>query len=285
MAACHSVARGMSVFNYPTPKDPLVMKPFRHRLTRSQIAVDLLEDRCVPATISITDSSAIEGGVTLNLLDRFVSAGSGGIARPRSVLFGPDGNGDGIQDFYIGDIDNNAILRYDGLNGSFMDTFVSPNSGGLNSPGDLAFGHDNNLYVTSYESNQLLRYNGSTGAFLDVVANGLSSPLGLTVGNDGSLYIANEGSNEILRYANSALTVLGPAGSGGLNKPRNAVNGPDGNLYVASALTSQVLRYNGQTGAYIDVFASPIQGQGAMLWLEFGTDGYLYTTARTSTVG
>jgi hypothetical protein len=115
------------------------------------------------------------------------------------------------------------------------------------------------------------------------VATGLSSPLGISFGSDGSLYIANSGTNQVLREDNAGLSVFVTAGSGGLSRPRKADFGPDGNLYVASADTDQVLRYNGQTGAFIDVFANTNLGQGLIggpSWLEFGTDGYLYTTGR-----
>lgn len=183
--------------------------------------------------------------------------------------------------------DLNAVLRYDGVTGSFVDTFVPSGSGGLNSPFDLAFGPDGNLYVSSNIGNQVIRYDGSSGAFLDVVVSGLSSPDGITFGTDGSLYIANEGTNELLRYNTSGLSAFVTAGSGGLNQPRRGVFGPDGNgdgvqdLYVASQGTGKVLRYDGLTGAFIDVFATTGSTQGPM-WLEFGMDNCLYTTARTS---
>jgi hypothetical protein len=53
-------------------------------------------------------------------------------------------------------------------------------------------------------------------------------------------------------------------------------------MYVASQGTHQVLRYSATTGAFIDVFATqpPIEAGTGTMWLEFGTDGYLYTTAR-----
>src|SRR5262249_32451598 len=75
------------------------------------------------------------------------------------------------------------------------------------------------------------------------------------------------------------------AGSGGLSLARKAVFGPDGNcdglqdLYVASEGSGKVLRYDGLTGAFIDAFATTGFAQGPM-WLEFGTDGLLYTTGR-----
>ena len=229
------------------------------------------------AAISVGAASAIEGSNALTSLGQFVSNGSGGLSTARSSIFGPDGN------LYVASASSNAILRYDPT-GEFISAFVPSGSGGLSSPWDLTFGPDGDLYVSSNGNGEVLRYDGSSGAFLGVVASGLSMPGGLTFGPDGSLYIANQGTNEVLRYNNSGLSAFVTAGSGGLSLPRDAVFGPDGNLYVASQGTGQVLRYNGQTGAFIDAFATTGSTPGP-LWLEFGTDGYLYTTARTTSSG
>jgi hypothetical protein len=242
-------------------------------------------------TIAVGKATAVEGSNTLKLLDRFVSNGSGGLARPRGAIFGPDANGDGKPDLYVTSADTNAVLRFDGVTGSYIDTFVAPGSGGLHSPVDLAYGSDGKLYVTSYSSNQLLRYDGTTGAFIDVVSNTLSGPEGITLGPDGNLYIANYGTNEVLRYnTTSGLTSFVPAGSGGLSGPRKAIFGPDANgdgiqdLYVTSESNSKVLRFDGVTGAYIDTFVSTGTAVGAM-WLQMGTDGYVYVLAPTTTTG
>jgi hypothetical protein len=234
--------------------------------------------------LSIADASAIEGGTALKFIDQFVTSNSGGLATPRQSTFGPDGN------LYVTSSATDSILRYSGATGAFLDTFVASGSGGLVGPGDLSFGPDGDLYVSSTVNfvtgavgTQVLRYDGTTGAFLNVAAGGLSRPLGITFGSDGSLYIANQDTNQILRENSSGLSVFVPAGSGGLSRPRKAVFGSDGNMYVASAETEQVLRYNGQTGAFMDVFANTNIGQGVIgsgpMWLQFGTDGYLYTTA------
>jgi DNA-binding beta-propeller fold protein YncE len=45
------------------------------------------------------------------------------------------------------------------------------------------------------------------------------------------------------------------AGAGGLDGPAGVAVGPDGNVYVTSS-TQEVLRYDGETGAFIDVFAT-----------------------------
>jgi len=227
------------------------------------------------ASISVNDASAIEGSNNLKFLDRFVDLGSGGLSRANGSIFGPDGN------LYVASGDTNSILRYDGVTGAFKDVFVTSGSGGLQMPFGLTSGPDGNLYVASWGTGQVLRYDGSSGAFLGTVVSGLSSPIGLTFGPDGSLYIANRGTNEVLRYNNSGLSAFVTAGSGGLSQPRKVVFGPDGNMYVASQGTGQVLRYNAQTGAFIDVFATTGSTPGP-LWLEFGSDGYLYTTERTT---
>jgi hypothetical protein len=82
-------------------------------------------------------------------IDAFVPHGSGGLLIPLGILFGPDGNGDGHQDLYVnsqlfvgsfgGKNSTNTVLRYDGVTGAFIDTFVTTDSGGLRSPGIMAF--------------------------------------------------------------------------------------------------------------------------------------------------
>jgi hypothetical protein len=247
-------------------------------MCRFRPALEALEDRSVPSTLSINNASAIEGSNTLKHLDRFIPQGSGGLAVASGSIFGPDGN------LYVCSEGSNSVLRYDGATGAFKDIFVTSGSGGLQQPRAPTFGPDGNLYVSSIVTGQVLCYSGSSGAFLGAVASGLSKPFGLTFGSDGSLYIAEQNTDEVLRYNNSGLSTFVTAGSGGLSQPRKVVFGPDGNMYVASQGTGQVLRYDGATGAFMDVFATmpPSEAGTGTMWLEFGTDGYLYTTARDS---
>src|SRR5262249_48393264 len=46
------------------------------------------------------------------------------------------------SDLLIGDFDGDRVLRYDGLTGAFVDTFVPRHSGGLNQPYGILFGPD-----------------------------------------------------------------------------------------------------------------------------------------------
>jgi streptogramin lyase len=88
-----------------------------------------------------------------------------------SLVFGPDGN------LYVSDATDHSVVRFNGTTGEFMDSFVSPVSGGLSGPAGLIFGPDNNLYVNSLNSNSVLRYDGTTGAFIDVFVTSGSGDL------------------------------------------------------------------------------------------------------------
>jgi hypothetical protein len=83
-------------------------------------------------------------------LSTFVPPGSGGLNSPFGLLFGPDGNGDGQQDLYVSTWlahgtnfkakgNTSAVLRYDGVTGSFIDAFVPFGSVGMDNPGYMAF--------------------------------------------------------------------------------------------------------------------------------------------------
>jgi hypothetical protein len=170
--------------------------------------------------------------------------------------------------------------------GKFLDTFVSPDSGGLNtnqSPGGLAFGPDGNFYVGN--GGTVLRYNGSTGNFMDTfvgpgpgVRNG---PFEVLFMPGGDLLVTYQNSANILRFNGTTGAYVGVFTSGRtLSFPRALAYGPDGNLYVNSetgANTSEIDRFDGATGAFLNVFAA--SGSGGMddpQGLVFGPDGNLY---------
>ncbi|MBE9092581.1 NHL repeat-containing protein [Tychonema sp. LEGE 07203] len=211
-----------------------------------------------------------------NFLGEFIPAGSVGLSNPDTVLFGPDGNGDGKSDIYIasGDKPGNseeptasAVLRYDGVTGEYIDRFVADNpntatdeTGGLSRPYGLAFGPDGNLYVSSFLTDKILRYSGKTGQFIDVFAagnqqpGGLNGPNGLLFAPDGYLYVTTQGS--VARN----------------NQADFSANFP-----------SQVLRYNPETRES-SIFASPdpsprSQGFVSLLGMAIDpVDGDLYVS-------
>ena len=128
------------------------------RRPRTRLAVERLEGRDVPSTISVSGTTLSEIGSP----SAFITAGSGGLDAPVGIALGPDGN------VYVA-CNGGAVRRYDGTTGAYISTFVTQGSGGLSGPDGLAFSPDGNLYVASLNTDQVLRYDGTTGAFMDLL--------------------------------------------------------------------------------------------------------------------
>ena len=124
-----------------------------------------------------------------------VRPGAGGLDRPASPRFGPDGN------LYVSCFSVNQVKRYNGRTGEYIDDFCGGN--GLEHAGQMDFGPDGNLYVCSAGSNEVKRYNGRTGEFIDnfisAGSGGIDRPLGFAFGPGGILYLGDR-SNAIKRY-------------------------------------------------------------------------------------
>jgi hypothetical protein len=99
-------------------------------------------------------------GATGAALDVFVPPGRGGLADAAALAFGGDGR------LYVASVRANAVLRFDALIGTFVDTFAS----GLSGPRGLAFGAEGDLYVSNTGANQVLRYDGQTGILRGALA-------------------------------------------------------------------------------------------------------------------
>ncbi|MFO0966752.1 MAG: PKD domain-containing protein, partial [Gemmataceae bacterium] len=214
----------------------------------------------------------------------FVPAGSGGLARTEGIAFGPDGSlyvgsSTGSPGSYTG-----SILRFDGVAGAFLGTFVQPGSGGLQYTDDVHFGPDGNLYVSDFAGNTVLRFRGSDGSplpstgnsgatFIPAGSGGLSVANGFTFGRDGNIYLASAGDSSVKRYSGTTgafIDTFVPSGSGGLSYGDGIVFGPDGNLYVAGA--RNILVYDGSTGAFLRTFVpAGSGGLGAPSGLAFLT--------------
>jgi streptogramin lyase len=256
------------------------------KVWRQRLCLELLEDRTVPATISIADATMSE----IASPSDFVTAGSGGLDAPYGITLGPDGN------LYVAG-NNGAVRRYNGATGAYLSTFVSQGSGGLSAPIGIAFGPDGNLYVASSATDQVLRFNGSTGAFINAFVpaglGGLDQPQGIIFGADGNLYVTSSLTNSILRFQGplaaspgSLLPAPGQSGatfvvprSGGLVRPVSLSFGPDGKLYVGGNYATGLLRFDGTTGAFVDTFV-PL-GRGDLVYayaLAFDQDGRLYVS-------
>ena len=117
-----------------------------------------------------------------------MSAGEGGLSFPNGITAGFDGNTDGTLDLYVVSNSGNKVLRFSGVDGSFIDTFVAPASGGLDFPVGLIFGPDNHLYVASHANAAIMRYDGLTGAPLPGPNGAANTAEFVPPGNGGNLY-------------------------------------------------------------------------------------------------
>ena len=70
---------------------------------------------------------------TGDFVQTLVASGSGGLAGPTALAFGPDG------DLYVTSFEDDAVRRYDGTSGAFVSVFVAGGAGGLDGPIDLGF--------------------------------------------------------------------------------------------------------------------------------------------------
>lgn len=200
------------------------------------------------------------GGVLLG------SFASQNLTIPTGLGFGPDGNLYVAGLAYLSEAEGGRVLRYNGLDGSFMDAFVPTGLGGLTNPVAMVFSPAGFLLVADLHQG-VLRYDAATGAFLDVFVpvqpEVLDTVTGLAIGPDGNLYVSGGANDSVLRFEGATgalMDVFVSPGSGGLAHPSGLAFGPDGRLYVCSRNSHSVLRYEGGTGAFVDAFIPPMYG-------------------------
>ena len=120
-----------------------------------------------------------------------VFTSGGGTTLPGDVAFGPDGR------LYVLS-SGNAIYRYDGLTGVFVDQLVDSSTSPINGAQAITFDSAGTLYVANTNSNNILRYDTTTGDFLGIFAVGRTAlPVDIAFGPDGMLYMLSDG---VYRY-------------------------------------------------------------------------------------
>jgi sugar lactone lactonase YvrE len=203
------------------------------------------------------------------------------------------------QYLLVTDASNNSIVRYDGTDSHFIDTFVPAATSGMLEP-DLGIIPDlsgQDFLVDGVLSHNITRYRladgtpdpapGQSGAnFVPPGSGGLAGPEGIAFGANGDLYVSNNTNpgGDILRYDGTTGAFMDDFLDAG--RRRGEANdlhiGPDGNLYVDNfASPGQLFRFDQTTGAFL-----PGQGQrgpnfishtgGGANGFAWGPDGNLY---------
>lgn len=234
-------------------------------------------------TVEVDDG---RGGIDTQVFSIDLSASQPvGTGEIRGTVFN-DLNGSNRRDptgpleLLVTDSRGNNVLRYDGVNGNFLGSFLTPDFQGVASPNSVEIGPDDNVYISSWNPGRYLRFDGATGEFIDEFATypGAVDFDDGVWGPDGNFYVSDYGANSIVRFdgeTGAFIDIFVSPGAGGLQSPANALFGPDGNLYVTSF--GAVLRYNGATGEFIDEFLSPgTPGIFRPTSLKLGPDGNFY---------
>lgn len=191
---------------------------------------------------------------------------TGGLDEPASATFGPDGL------LYVASFSMNAVLRYDGETGAYVDDFIPSGTGAINGPdAGMDFGPDGHLYIPSFNNNRVLRYHAKTGVslgpFMPADTTILLRPRSLRWRGDGMLYVTSWGNNRVLRYdLNGELVDVFAT----TFRPTGLAFGPDGHVYVTSDQTNRVRVFDGSSGAPLGVFGdAPAAGVLGATYLEW----------------
>ncbi|HVC92957.1 MAG TPA: Calx-beta domain-containing protein, partial [Pirellulales bacterium] len=147
----------------------------------------------------------------------FVASGSGGLAGPGELTFGPNGNLFVSNASPLSGVTNNnyGVLEFDATTGNFITTYVPQSTGGLDIPRGLAFDQDGRLYVADFGTNAIHRYDSQGNYLDDPVASSASTlqvPIGMVFDAQGDLLVSSRDGNAVDEY-NSGVTVTLSAAS------------------------------------------------------------------------
>lgn len=255
-----------------------------HRKTRrTRPYLEPLEERRVPASLSVADVTVREGPASLGTLDP-AGAVALGLDHPRLIAFNDQPGHAHYHDLFVTSQRNQEVLRFDWASQTYQ-PFIAPHSAGMTDLTGLAFGPDGNLYLSTGAQSSVLEFDGTTGSFLATFVSagsgGLNWASGMAFASDGNLYVCSRDSNQILKYE-------GPGSPDGVlpgqflgvfanttthTAPYNFSVGPDGNWYVSCPQTDANAVSH---GSFIDRYyapSSPLAGQFIDTFVANGTGG------------
>lgn len=175
------------------------------------------------------------------------------IARPDPRPTDQDGH------LYVASRGSDAVLRFDGTSGQFIDAFGQPSAASdLFHPTDVAFGPDGHLYVSTL-SKKIQRYDGTSGQFIDDFVPATpppSWPKTLVFGPNGDLWV---GAFRVLRYDGASGAFVDYPGGTPTQDARDLFVGPEDALFVSDTETDRIVLYAGGSGS---VFVEDLDNGG-----------------------
>ena len=180
------------------------------------------------------------------------------------------------QDLFAVSQSGAKVLRFDGGDGSFLETFVQTITEGFSNPGGMALRvAAGELYVTSTGTGEIWRYTTATGAVrTPPAASGLIAPRSAVFDASGdTLYflaaetLLSTGTDALMTLAVSSGNVSTLASDALANFSALAVNGSD--VYASDSLNGVVLRFpvGGGGGGGGTTVVSGLNAPGAILFL------------------
>lgn len=200
-----------------------------------------------------------------NLIDDFVSSGSGGLIQTEDMLFHPDGS------LLVTGVGNNAIKRFSGTNGLYLGDFSTGYF--LNLPSKMSLGPDSLIYVTQWGgTSKVVRFD-LDGNFVDEFTS-VSIPNALDhlwdadtnfyiscfgSGLDGYIHKFDKDGNDLGVFISSVV----------LQGPTSIWNDVTGDFLVADWTTGQVHRFD-NAGLYENIFVTGLTNPEGMCFLPNG---------------
>lgn len=183
-----------------------------------------------------------------------------------------------LQDMLVSSRGTNAVVRFDGATGAFVDVFIPPGTAGLDRTQEVILDNDGDLLVTGRGNSTILRYSRRTGEPMGSFSSGysLDAPTKIKRGPDGHLYVSQWGD----RRGQTTVAVFDGAtgafireATPNLNLPMDLHWDASGTLHVVSFGSRDVRRF-ASDGTQIDIFIPPSPNlQGPVnLWADSNGD-------------
>ena len=162
---------------------------------------------------------------------------------------------EGAYDLFVTSSETNAVNRYNGDTGEFMEIFIGPEAGLVN-PQELLISYDGQLLVSSLGNPRVMKFNVETGEFLGNFTQGYSlvGPTKMKFSKDSLLYVS--------QWSNGQSSVAEFDGVSGqfireVTQDHNTTMGQafdEEFMYVAVFDDGQVLQYD-KEGNFVKVFS------------------------------